>query len=71
MALIERASVVVEDPADQPPVGSSDPEDDYLIALAASTRSLLVTGDSDLLALSGRIPVLTPSGFAGQLSAPG
>ena len=69
VALVERASLVVDDPADQPPVGSSDPEDDYLIALAAATRSLLVTGDSDLLALSGRIPVVTPSEFAEQLSA--
>ena len=57
-------SVVVDDPDDQPSVRSADPDDDFLIALAQHTRSILVSGDSDLLDLSDRIPVMSPTDFA-------
>lgn len=43
------ARTVVDDTADAPAIGSDDPADDYLIALAETTRSFIVTGDSDLL----------------------
>jgi uncharacterized protein len=50
----------VTDPATDPPVRSRDPDDDYLIALASEHRAALVSGDKDLLALDGEIPVFSP-----------
>ncbi len=61
--LIVGSSVVADDPDEPPSVTSADPNDDFLITLAQSTRSILVSGDSDLLALSGRIPVASPAEF--------
>lgn len=46
---------------------SRDPNDDYLIVLASATRSILVTGDGDLLALADRIPVMSPRAFLDRL----
>jgi len=54
---------VVPDPDEPPPVRSPDPEDDYLLALAARERTPLVTGDRHLLGLSGRAPVYSPADF--------
>ena len=54
------------DPEDPPTVRSSDPGDDYLIALAASERALLVSGDAHLLELQGRIPVVPPARFLSE-----
>ena len=56
-------ATVVDDPAEQPPVRSEDPGDDYLIALAAHQRAALVSGDRHLLALAARIPVYSPGDF--------
>ena len=58
---------LAEDPASPPPVGSRDPDDDYLLALAISRRAYLVTGDQDLLVLSDDLPILTPAQFATKL----
>ena len=58
---------VAEDPASPPPVGSRDPDDDYLLALAINRRAYLVTGDKDLLILSDNLPILTPAQFATKL----
>jgi predicted nucleic acid-binding protein len=44
-------------------VRSKDPGDDYLIALAASERALLVSGDGHLLDLREQIPVYSPREF--------
>jgi putative PIN family toxin of toxin-antitoxin system len=60
--LADSASVVV-DPATDPPVHSRDPDDDYLIALASAHLAALVSGDKDLLALEGEIPVFSPRAF--------
>lgn len=67
LELLKRQGELVKDP---PPieVRSSDPGDDYLLALAASTRALLVSGDGHLLALAQRVPVSTPAAFLAQLS---
>jgi predicted nucleic acid-binding protein len=46
-----------------PPVRSSDPGNDYLIALAADQKAALVSGDRHLLDLTGRIPVYSPRDF--------
>jgi predicted nucleic acid-binding protein len=57
---------VAVDPEDPPAVRSPDPGDDYLIALAASARAVLVSGDAHLLGLEGRIPVLSPARFVAE-----
>ncbi len=51
------------DPTDAPPRRSRDPDDDYLIALAASHQAALVSGDEHLLALKHEIPVYSPREF--------
>ena len=56
------------DPNAPPPVRSPDPGDDYLIALAASERAILVSGDKQLLDLGGEIPVVSPLRFRERLS---
>ncbi|MGH2870638.1 MAG: putative toxin-antitoxin system toxin component, PIN family [Solirubrobacteraceae bacterium] len=58
---------IAEDPASPPPVGSRDPDDDYLLSLAISGRAYLVTGDQDLLVLSNDFPIVTPAQFATKL----
>jgi uncharacterized protein len=40
---------------------SMDPDDDYLIALAAGASALLVSGDGHLLSLAESLPVHSPS----------
>lgn len=57
----------VEDPDASPSVQSRDPKDDYLIAAASWARATLVTGDADLLELSGSIPVVSPRAFLESL----
>jgi putative PIN family toxin of toxin-antitoxin system len=51
------------DPEGPPRRRSADPDDDYLIALAASARAVLVSGDKHLLDLAGEIPVFSPAQF--------
>jgi predicted nucleic acid-binding protein len=58
---------LADDPVGAPPVGSRDPDDDYLLALAIDQRAYLVTGDQDLLVLSAHLPILTSAQFAAQL----
>ena len=53
----------VEDPEELPSFKSRDPKDDYLIVAARAARATLVTGDADLLELSGSIPVMSPRAF--------
>ena len=53
----------VEDPGEPPSIKSRDPKDDYLIAAARAAQATLVTGDADLLELSGSIPVMSPRAF--------
>lgn len=61
----------VDDPSEAPSVHSPDPDDDYLIALAAAAQAAVVSGDSDLLGLKDRIPVYAPAAFLALLSQPG
>ena len=58
---------LAEDPTSPPPVGSRDPGDDYLLALAISRRAYLVTGEQDLLVLSDDLPILSPAQFTTKL----
>lgn len=64
LELLGRHAEVVPDPRDSPQaVRSSDPGDDYLIALAAAEGAILVSGDAHLLALADELPVLSPAAF--------
>jgi putative PIN family toxin of toxin-antitoxin system len=63
----DSATVVVDPDADSP-VRSRDPDDDYLIVLASAHRAALVSGDKDLLALDGEIPVFSPRAFLDLLA---
>jgi putative PIN family toxin of toxin-antitoxin system len=65
---ITGSATLVGDPDEDPPVRSTDPGDDYLIALAASRRAILVSGDTHLLDLSHEIPVESPSQFLERLA---
>lgn len=67
LELLSRGAILSEDPQAAPPVSSADPDDDYLIVLASETRSVLVSGDEDLLELSPQIPVYSAGGFLALL----
>jgi hypothetical protein len=67
--LLSRGGVMAEDPTQNPDVRSPDPDDDYLIALASISRSVLVSGDKDLLGLSEQIPVYSPAEFLALIEA--
>jgi uncharacterized protein len=59
--LLRRDSEVADDPAEEPPLHSADPDDDYLIALAFSRKAVLVSGDKHLLDIAGGAPILAPA----------
>jgi len=67
--LLKHQGQIVDDPDLSLPVHSSDPDDDYLIALATTTRSVVVSGDQHLLDLADRIPVHSPATFLELLIA--
>ena len=69
LELLSRGGITAEDPQLSREVQSSDPNDDYLIALASISRAVLVSGDKDLLALSDQIPVYTPAEFVALIEA--
>jgi uncharacterized protein len=69
--LLRSETEVLEDPADAPAVRSPDPADDYLIALAESTRAALVSGDRHLLGLRHILPVYAPAEFLALLERSG
>jgi len=52
-----------EDPTALPSIRSSDPVNDYLIALAEASAAALVSGDSDLLELNSDLPIYSPRAF--------
>ena len=64
---LTRSARVVVDPTGPPPIHCVDPADDYLIALAAAERAVLVSGDAALTTLADRIPVRTPAAFLAEL----
>jgi predicted nucleic acid-binding protein len=70
LEVLTRGGIIVEDSEEPPTITSPDPDDNYLIALASSSRSLLVSGDNDLLGLSGQLPVHTPVEFLALLEKP-
>jgi uncharacterized protein len=66
---LRTAATVAPDPGGPPPMESEDPGDDYLLALAAAERAMLVSGDDHLLSLADRAPVCAPARFLELLSA--
>lgn len=67
---IARSAVLATDPEGAPPIRSADPDDDYLVALAAAERAVLVSGDGHLITLADRLPVCTPADFLALLDEP-
>jgi uncharacterized protein len=63
VAWLSRSAVLAPDPTNPPPVRSVDPDDDYLIALAAAEHAILVSGDGHLLGVAGDFPIQTPASF--------
>lgn len=68
LALLRSEATTMRDTETPPSVTSVDADDDYLIALAERSRSVLVSGDSDLLELADRIPVYSPRDFLALLT---
>lgn len=66
-SMLLQDAIVIPDPGEAAPLRSLDPDDDYLIALAASAEALLVTGDGHLLELADQAPIHTPAEFADRL----
>lgn len=71
MSVLYSDANMIHDPAEVPEVRSADPDDDYLIALARHSRSILVSGDKDLLDLAGGIPVYSPAELVRLISETG
>ncbi|HEY7692555.1 MAG TPA: putative toxin-antitoxin system toxin component, PIN family [Gaiellaceae bacterium] len=67
--LLRLGAGVASDPA-RPAKRSSDPGDDYLLALAEQERAVLVSGDRHLLALAGDLPITTARAFLDSLVKP-
>jgi len=59
---LTRNATFVEGPIEVP-ARSADPGDDYLLALAAAERAMLVSGDKHLLQLAEQQPILPPARF--------
>jgi len=54
---VSDSATIVSAPPGNPPMRSTGPGDDYLIALAHARRAALVCGDKHPLRLSKEIPV--------------
>ena len=64
--LLRTAGLLVPDPATAPR-RSSDPGDDYLLALAETAGAHLVSGDHHLLELADRFPIVNARAFLDTL----
>lgn len=64
--LLQAVATRMPDPT-KAPRRSREAGDDYLLALASSNSAIVVTGDRDLLALSGEFPIYSPSAFLRML----
>jgi putative PIN family toxin of toxin-antitoxin system len=70
VAILRGSAATVADPS-RPPRRSSDPGDDYLLALAEAGKAALVSGDEHLLSLSRDLPVYSPRRFSELLDKSG
>jgi uncharacterized protein len=66
VSVLRNAAVIASDLPD-PPGRSSDPGDDYLLALAEDQSAVLVSGDQHLVELADRFLVRTPRAFLDAL----
>ena len=66
VSFLEGAAVAASD-QEAPAARSSDPGDDYLLALAEQAKAVLVSGDQHLLDLVDRFPVRSPPEFLDEL----
>ena len=66
IALLRATAPMLAD-AERPDRISLDPADDYLLALAKASASILVSGDRHLLALAPRLPIHPPVGVLALL----
>ncbi|MGH9029312.1 MAG: putative toxin-antitoxin system toxin component, PIN family [Acidimicrobiales bacterium] len=67
VGLLRHEADLREDPGGLPPVQSSDPGDDYLLALAAAAQAVIVSGDRHLLELRGAAPVYGAAEFLAMI----
>ena len=67
--VLRRQAEIATDPVEPPQFWSSDANDNYIIALAASTRSLIVSGDHHLLDLRADLPIYSPNDFLAHLES--
>lgn len=65
---LRRLATVASDPS-APTRRSSDPGDDYLLALAELEQALLVSGDQHLLQLAGELPIRSARAFLESLGS--
>lgn len=70
VALLRGEAELRSDPTGMQPVRSTDPGDDYLIALAAESRAIIVSGDHHLLDLADQLPVKSPVEFLAAIEPP-
>lgn len=69
LRLLEDEAQVVSDPDRPAPIEIADPDDVYLLVLAATAGAALVSGDGHLTVLADRFPVYGPADFLKRLSA--
>jgi putative PIN family toxin of toxin-antitoxin system len=62
-----RREPLLADRAGAPLIRSSDPADEYLIALGEASQAVIVSGDGHPIDLPERIPVLSPAAFLSEL----
>jgi uncharacterized protein len=60
---LSRSALLARDATVPAPIQAADPDDNYLLALAAEQRAELVSGDGHLLALAGDYPIAGPADF--------
>lgn len=65
--LLKREAQIEPDPVGHPSVEIEDPEDEYLLALAADAGAALVSGDKHLTVFADRFPVYSPRDFLDEL----
>jgi putative PIN family toxin of toxin-antitoxin system len=67
LRLLEDEAQVSRDPEQPSSIEIADPDDAYLLALAAATGAALVSGDRHLTVLGDRFPVFAPADFLAHL----
>jgi uncharacterized protein len=68
VTLLRHGAILAPDPS-RTERRSTDPGDDYLLALAESERAILVSGDQHLLALADEFPIQTARAFLEHLAS--